>query len=123
MLNVSSALDPRFMQPVIRVQRKEVINEYGEVGVQSSRSTIMAVVTSPAQPGLMRTFPDMQTYGDVIQVATFGPLNSATITGQPDQIIYKGQTFVVSITNDYLAFGYMRALCKLVDLQETALRG
>ena len=123
MLNVSSALDPRFMQPVIRVQRTEVINEFGEVEVKSSRSTIMAVITSPAQPGLMRTFADMQTYGDVIQVTTFSPLNSATTTGQPDQIIYKGQTFVVSITNDYLAFGYMRAICKLVDLQEKALRG
>lgn len=123
MLNVSSALDPRFMQPVIRVQREEVVNDFGEVTLDSFQTTIMAVVTSPTQPGLMRTWADMQTYGDVIQVTTFSPLNSASIGQQPDQIIYKGQTFVVSITNDYLAFGYMRALCKLVDLQETALRG
>ncbi|MBC7074664.1 MAG: hypothetical protein H5T98_01050 [Syntrophomonadaceae bacterium] len=117
MINVADALDPEFMQPVTRVQRAEVVNQYGETTVTSTSTTIQAVCTSPSKTGMMR-FDDAQTYQDTIQVTTLSPLNGPTVGGQPDLIVYKGQTFVVAIVNDYQSFGYTRAVCKLTDLQD-----
>lgn len=116
MLDLSDALDPEFMQPVVRVQRIEVINAYGETTTTSVRSTIQAVVTSGSKQGIMR-FEDMQTYADTIKVITAGPLNAPTVGGQPDQILWRGQTYIVAIANDYQGFGYTRAICKLTDPQ------
>ena len=116
MLQIADAFDPAFLQPVTRVQRAEVINTYGETTTTNTSTTIQAVVKSGAKPGMMR-FEDMQTYADTITVICQSPLNGPTVGGQPDQIIWRGQTFVVAVVNDYQGFGYTRAICKLTDLQ------
>lgn len=116
MLNLAEAFDPAFVQTVTRVQRAEVVNAYGETTVTQTSTQIQAVVTSPTKAGMLR-FEDYQTYADVIKVTTQGPLNGPTVGGQPDQIIWRGQTYVVAVSNDYSAFGFTRAICKLVDLQ------
>ncbi len=117
MLNLSRAFDPRFLQPVTRVTRIESINSYGETTTTNSSSTIQAVVTSASKIGMMR-LDDLQTYADAIIVTTQSPLNGPTVGGQPDQIIWRGQTYVVAVVNDYAGFGYTRAVCRLTDLQD-----
>lgn len=114
MLNLAEAFDPEFLQPVVRVQRGEVINGYGETTTAPTSSTIQAVVTSPAKVGMQR-FEDFQSYADTILVTTRSPLNGPTSGGQPDQIIYRGQTYVVAVVNDYAGFGFTQAVCKLTD--------
>lgn len=116
MLNLAEAFDPDFLQTVIRVQRTEVIDSYGETTTTAAQTSIPAVVTSPAKVGMMR-FEDLQTYADTIMVTTQSPLNGPTVGGQPDQIIYRGQTYVVAVVNDYGGFGFTQAVCKLTDLQ------
>lgn len=116
MLNLSEAFDPDFVQPITRVQRTEVIDSYGETTTTNNSTTILAVVTSPAKAGMQR-FEDFESYADTIMVTTQSPLNGPTIGGQPDQIIYRGQTYVVSVVNDYAGFGFTRAICKITDLQ------
>jgi hypothetical protein len=117
MISVSDALDPDFMQPVTRVQRVETINGFGESTTANTSTTIQAVCTSPSKTGMMR-FDDAQTYQDTLQVTTASPLNGPTVGGQPDLILYKGQTFVVSFVNVYQTFGLPRAVCKFTDVQD-----
>lgn len=118
MINVASVVnDPRFTQPVTRIQRKEVVNSFGETTTVNTPTTIQATVTSPGKTGMMR-FDDAQTYADVIQVTTTSNLNGPAVGSQPDLIVWQGQTFIVAIVNDYGAFGYTRATCKLIDLQD-----
>lgn len=117
MLNLAQAFDPRFLQAVTRVQRVEVIDSYGETTTTNNSTTIQAVVTSPAKVGMQR-LEDLQTYADTILVTTQSPLNGPTAGGQPDQIVYRGQTYTVVVSNDYAAFGFTRAVCKLTDLQD-----
>jgi hypothetical protein len=114
MLNLARAFDPRFLQAVTRVQRVEVVNAYGETTTTDTSTTIQAVVTSPAKVGMQR-FEDLQSYADTILVTTQSPLNGPTVGGQPDQIIWRGQTYIVAVANDYAGFGFTRAVCKLTD--------
>ena len=114
MLNLARAFDPRFLQAVTRVQRAEVVDSYGETTTTNTTTTIQAVVTSPAKIGMQR-LEDLQSYADTILVTTQSPLNGPTVGGQPDQIIYRGQTYVVAVVNDYAGFGFTRAVCKLTD--------
>lgn len=118
MINVSRVVnDPRFTQPITRIQRTEVLNAYGETTTVNTTTTIQATVTSPSKTGIMR-FADAQTYADTIQITTFSNLNGPAIGSQPDLIVWQGQTFIVAIVNDYCTFGYTRATCKLTDLQD-----
>ncbi len=116
MLQIGEAFDPAFLQPVTRVTRAEVINAYGETTTTNTSTVIQAVVRTASKPGLMR-FEDMATYADTITVITQSPLNGPTVGGQPDQILWRGQTYVVAVVNDYQGFGFTRAICKLTDLQ------
>lgn len=109
--------DPDLVESVTRIQRVQTTNSYGETTVTPTSSSILAVVTSPSKPGVMR-FEDAQTYADVIRVVTASPLNGAVAGQQPDQIVWKGQTYIVSMVNDYQSFGFSDAICKLVDLQD-----
>ena len=119
LMNLTRAFDPRFLQAVTRVQRVEVVNAYGETTTTTTSSTIQAVVTSPGKPGMQR-LEDFESYADVIQVTTQSPLTGPTVGGQADQIIYKGQTYVVAVVNDYAGFGFTKALCKLTDPEGAA---
>ena len=51
-------------------------------------------------------------------VVTSSPLNGAVAGQQPDLIVWNGQTYIVTIVNDYQANGYTRAICKLTDYQD-----
>lgn len=118
MLDLSEVVsDPAYTQAVTRVQRTQTVNNYGETTTATISTTIQAVVTSPGKPGLQR-FDDYQTYADLIQVTTTSRLNGAAVGQQPDLIVWQGQTYVIAIVNDYAAFGFTRAVCKLTDLQD-----
>ncbi len=118
MISLSEIMgDPDLTESVTRIQRVATTNVYGETTITPTSSTILAVVTSPAKAGVMR-FEDAQTYADAIRVVTASPLNAAVVGQQPDQIVWKGQTYIVSMVNDYQSFGFSDAICKLVDLQD-----
>lgn len=118
MLDLSEIVsDSDFTQAVTRVQRTESVNSYGETTTSNVSTTIQAVVTSPGKPGMQR-FEDYQSYADMIQVTTTSRLNGPAVGQQPDLIVWQGQTYVVAVVNDYAAFGFTRAQCKLTDLQE-----
>lgn len=117
MLDLSEIVsDPAFTQAVTRVQRVQTVNGFGETTTGTVSSTIQAVITSPGKLGMQR-FADLQTYADVIQVTTTSRLNGPAVGQQPDLIIWQGQTYVVAVVNDYAAFGFSRAVCKLTDPQ------
>ena len=118
MINLSELMsDPDLTESVTRIERVLTINAYGETTITPTSSTILAVVTSAAKPGVMR-FEDAQTYADVIRVVTASPLNGVVVGQMPDQIVWKGQTYLVSMVNDFQSFGFSDAICKLVDLQD-----
>lgn len=118
MLNVSDIVsDPDFTQPVTRVVRTETVNNYGESVIASSQSTIQAVVTSPSVQELLR-FDDATAYKDAIKVTTASRLNADSVGLQADLILYHGETYIVAVSNDYSDFGYTRAICFLIDLQD-----
>ena len=118
MINVASVvIDPRFTQVVTRIQRAETINSYGESVLTLTSTQITAVVTSGAKTGMMR-FEDAQTYADTITLATTVRLNGPSVGYQADHIVWQGQTYAVALTSDYNAFGYTRATCKLVDVED-----
>ena len=118
MINVADIVaDTDFTQPVTRIVRTETINNYGESVLTSVSSTIQAVVTSPNSQELLM-FPDATAYKDIIRVTTKSPLNSDSVGHQPDLIVYHGEHYKVAVTNDYLDFGYTRALCSLIDLHD-----
>jgi hypothetical protein len=109
--------DPDLFESVTRTQRVQTTNSYGETTITPTSTTIQAVVTSPGKPGLTR-FEDAQTYADAIRVITASPLNGAVVGQQPDLIVWKGQTYIVAIVNDYQSFGFSDAICKLVDYED-----
>ena len=118
MINVADIVaDTDFTQPVTRIVRTETINNYGESVLTSVSSTIKAVVTSPNSQELL-LFPDATAYKDVIRVTTASRLNADSVGLKPDLILYHGEYYKVSVTNDYSDFGYTRALCALIDLQD-----
>lgn len=118
MISVAELMsDPDLVQTITRTQRVQTINAYGEVAVTSTSTSILAVVTSPGKTGLMR-LEDAQTYQDTIRVVTSSPLNAGVVGQQPDLIVWNGQTYIVVLTNDYQAFGFTDAVCKLTDYQD-----
>ncbi len=118
MISVSELMaDPDLVQSVIRIQRVLTVNSYGETTVVSTSSTLQAIVTSGPKTGLMR-FEDAATYQDTIKVVTSSPLNAGVVGQQPDLIVWNGQNYIVTLTNDYQSNGFTRAVCKLVDLQD-----
>ncbi|MEC4682376.1 MAG: hypothetical protein VST70_01660 [Nitrospirota bacterium] len=118
MISLSELMsDPDLTESVTRIVRVLTVNTFGETTITPTSSTILAVVTSAAKPGVMR-FEDAQTYADAIRVVTSSPLNGAVVGQMPDHIVWKGQTYIVSMVNDYQSFGFSDAICKLVDLQD-----
>jgi len=118
MIDVSDIVsDTDFTQTITRVVRSETINSFGESVITSSNLLIDAVVTSPSTQELLM-FPDATAYKDMIRVTTVSRLNSDSVGKQPDLIIYHGENYKVAVTNDYSDFGYTRALCTLIDLQD-----
>lgn len=118
MINVRELVtDTDFTQAITRIVRTETINSNGESVVTPASTTIQAVVTSPSMQDLLR-FEDATAYKDAIKVTTASPLNPASVGHQPDLIVYHGETYIVAQSNDYQDFGYTRAICKLIDLQD-----
>ena len=118
MIDVSDVVsDPDFTQTITRVVRSETVNDFGESIIISVSSLIDAVVTSPTTQELLM-FPEATAYRDVIRVTTVSRLNADSVGKQPDLILYHGENYKVLITNDYSDFGYTRALCVLIDLQD-----
>lgn len=118
MIDMSEVLDDTdFTQTVTRIQRNETINQYGESVLTSVTSQIVASITSPTKQDLLR-LPDATAYSDAITVITKVNLNSATFGGQPDIIQYHGNNYLVNVTNSYNDFGFVVAICTLLDLQE-----
>jgi hypothetical protein len=118
MINVADIVsDPDFTQPVTRIVRIESINQYGESVIESRPTAIQAIVTSPNSQELLM-FPDATAYRDIIRVTTASRLNADSVGLQPDLIVYHGENYKVTVTNDYSDYGYTRALCGLIDLQD-----
>jgi len=118
MIDVSDIVsDPDFTQTITQVVRSETVNDFGESIITSVSSLINAVVTSPNSQELLM-FDDATAYKDVIRVTTVSRLNADSVGKQPDLIIYHGENYKVAVTNDYSDFGYTRALCTLIDLQD-----
>ena len=118
MIDMSEILDDQdFTQIVTRIQRTEIVNDYGESVLFNETSQIRASITSPNAQELLR-FPDATAYKDAITVITKVNLNGDSFGAQPDIIQYHGNNYIVEITNDYNDFGFNVAFCKLLDLQE-----
>ena len=120
MLNVSRAIDTRFLQPLTLIQRVEAVDNFGQTQVVSTSSAIYGVVTQPGKPG-RTSMADALTYADSILVTTKSVLNSNAVSGgvsrQADLIVYRGRNYIVAMVYDYEFNGYTRALCKLIDLE------
>ena len=118
MINVADVvMDVDFVQPVTRIVRTETVNSYGESVLSSASSTIQAVVTNPSAQELLR-FSDATAYRSAIRVTTGSRLNADSVGLQPDLILYHGEHYIVSVTNDYSDFGFTRAICNLIDMQD-----
>ena len=120
MLNVSRAIDTRFLQPLTLIQRVEVVDNFGQTQSVPTSSAIYGVVTQPGKPG-RTSMADALTYADSILVTTKSVLNSNAVSGgvsrQADLIVYRGRNYIVAMVYDYEFNGYTRALCKLIDVE------
>ena len=120
MLNVSRAIDTRFLQPLTLIQRVEAVDNFGQTQVVFTSSEIYGVVTQPGKPG-RTSMADALTYADSILVTTKSVLNSNAVSGgvsrQADLIVYRGRNYIVAMVYDYEFNGYTRALCNLIDLE------
>ena len=140
MLNVSRAIDTRFLQPLTLIQRVELVDNFGQTQSVPTSSAIYGVVTQPSKPG-RTSMADALTYADSILVTTKSVLNSNSVLLTPpllgvnfilaqsvlgvggnisrmaDLIVYRGRNYIVAMVYDYEFNGYTRALCKLIDLE------
>lgn len=110
-------VNPMFLQPLTRTARTEAINNFGESVLTSSVTTIQGIVTNPNMQDILR-FPEATAYKDAIVVTTAAALRPDSVGAQPDLILWNGSNYIVAFTNDNAAYGYTRAICKLIDLQQ-----
>ena len=109
-----TVINPRFNQPVIRIVRSSVVNDYGEPVVVERKSTIQAVVTVPKDSDIIR-WSEGSTHTKFIRITTTVKLNPENDPGNNDIIVYKNDRYQVLSVDDYSEFGYTRAICQLMD--------
>lgn len=118
MISVARVIaNPMFLQPLVRTARAEIINGFGESVLTSAITTIQGIVTNPNMQDILR-FPEATAYKDAIVVTTATVLQPDSIGAQPDLILWNGSNYIVAFTNDNASYGYTRAICKLIDLQQ-----
>lgn len=116
MLDLSDIFDEELCQKVVRITRREGINEFGEPIGSNRHAAIFAVVTS-ATSGDLNRYTDSTTYSKTIKVTTPHNLNPDNTGGQSDLILFEGDHYEVLGVDNYHKNGYTRAICSLVELQ------
>ena len=117
MINVKAAvLNKSLTQTISRVIRTESINEFGEPVISERNMRLEAVITTPTA-GQLQRYTDATNINRTICVTTAHPLNPDFTTGQPDIIEWAGNNYIVVGTENYINFGYTRAICQMVDFE------
>lgn len=128
LLDVSDVItDPDFGERVTVQRRSAAAGSNGRPTVQTSSSTISAVVIPQSDLPLQRG-PDQQSLPKLIQVHTTFRLRSAStdpqsgIEYQPDLIVWKGDSFQVNRVYDFSSFGagFVSADCSSIDSTDQA---
>lgn len=121
MINVSDIiLSSDFIEKVVKLVFKEVVDAQGRPQFTSRKSSIAAVITSPKDNDMVR-YVDRTTYVKAICVTTTAVLNPPLLNQQPDEIYYKGDYYVVDAVDDLGSFGYNRAICSLLQYQQSRI--
>lgn len=97
-------LDPEVAESFTVHRRQESINTYGESVVTTRNITVYGVVTSGSSDALART-PEGQHEPHLITVHSPLRLVSAAVNQQPDIVIWRNRSFVVTRTFDYSHYG------------------
>ena len=110
--------DPDFSQKVTRLVFNEVISPMGRPIFTTQKSTIWAVVTTPNNNEMVR-WVDSTTYSKAKCFTTTTILNPDTLATDPDELIYKGDYYVIVGIDDYDEFGYTRAYATMINYQQS----
>ena len=109
-----------FSQPVQRLIFSETIDSKGRPVFTTKKSIIQAVVTTPDNNDMIR-YVDATTYTKAKCFTTKTILNPDTLNTDPDELIYKGDYYVIVGIDDYDENGYTRAFCTMIDFQQSRI--
>jgi galactose-6-phosphate isomerase len=120
-LDVSDVLtDPNFVDSIIVLRRKEVVNQYGESTLITTRNPGVNAVVCMASPNDLIRLDDQQRMGRVISIVTQFRLQGPSTGFQPDVVIWNGDNFVVATVDPYTNYGngQIEALAISMDTQD-----
>jgi hypothetical protein len=121
MINISDIVsDDDFIEKCQKLVFKEIVDENGRPQFTLKKSSIRAVITTPKDSDMVR-YVDRTTYTKAIRITTTAVLNPPLLNQQPDEIFWKGDYYVVDAVSDYSSFGYNRAICSLIQYQQSRI--
>lgn len=118
LIDVSDLLvDPDFCEPVTIYRRVQSVDTHGRSIISETSQTILAVVTAASANTLNRA-PEGTRIEGAITVHSITPLAVATGSRDADELVWKGNRYVVTMLGDYSHYGqgFTVATCTLKPL-------
>jgi galactose-6-phosphate isomerase len=101
------------------VRRPEQISQFGRVELNGSTIVAYGTIYPTGDNSLVRK-DDHQRAAKTLTVVTPFRLHMSAPGMQPDLILYRGNTFIVSAVRDYTQFGagFIEAECSSIEAQD-----
>lgn len=105
-LDMSDALtEPNFSDTIVVHRTAVTVNDFGE-SAETVRviSNIIAVVNTPGPNDLVRS-PEADSSNKTLTIVTKFRLQTATPGYKPDIVLWHGDTFIITKSDDYSTYG------------------
>ena len=123
-IGMDVVLDPLISDKFNIVRRVETVGSTGRsTTTNTTTNNICGVIDMYSDRELIREqFPEMQYATNVISVICKKKLQTAVTGYQPDNVIWRGDTYVVQKCSPYPQFGsgFYQAVCSSIDLTDAS---
>lgn len=118
LIDVSELLtDPDFVDDITVLRSVRSVNDVGRA-VDTPGAYYTYGCVQPAKEVQLLQIPDLERAGSYISVVTPFRLLALTETTAPDQVVWNGKYYQVSVVRDWTNYGegFVEAICQLTDL-------